>query len=334
MTLDAATRRNLELTETLRGGAGQGLAAGRAGPHGHADGQAPAAPVGQQAPAGRRPRSTGARTGSRCFYRERHAARRAARGAASPLADLERLTNRVISGQRPAARPGGDAQHAALPARPARPASRAGRRPLAAMLARLASLPATSSTCSKQRHRRRPARHPAEHRRHPPGLLRRAGRRGRALAPRPRLDRQPGSGASASAPGSSRSRWATTRSSATTSRSPTPTPSWRPADYIRKQTLVNAERYITPEMKEYETLVLNAEERIREIEDAPVPRGVRQAGGSASAAAGDGARAGRAGRAGLAGRGGRAERLRPPGGGRRKTCWRSATGATRWSSRA
>ncbi len=39
-----------------------------------------------------------------------------------------------------------------------------------------------------------------------------------------------------------------------------------PADYVRKQTLVNAERYITPEMKEYETLVLNAEERIREIE--------------------------------------------------------------------
>jgi len=39
-----------------------------------------------------------------------------------------------------------------------------------------------------------------------------------------------------------------------------------PSHYIRKQTLVNAERYITPEMKEYETLVLNAEERIREIE--------------------------------------------------------------------
>jgi DNA mismatch repair protein MutS len=39
-----------------------------------------------------------------------------------------------------------------------------------------------------------------------------------------------------------------------------------PAEYIRKQTLVNAERYITPEMKEYESLVLNAEERIREIE--------------------------------------------------------------------
>jgi len=40
-----------------------------------------------------------------------------------------------------------------------------------------------------------------------------------------------------------------------------------PDEYIRKQTLVNAERYITPELKEYETLVLNAEERIREIEE-------------------------------------------------------------------
>ncbi|MCZ2127157.1 MAG: DNA mismatch repair protein MutS [Anaerolineales bacterium] len=39
-----------------------------------------------------------------------------------------------------------------------------------------------------------------------------------------------------------------------------------PPEYIRKQTLVNAERFITPEMKEYETLVLNAEERVKEIE--------------------------------------------------------------------
>ena len=38
-------------------------------------------------------------------------------------------------------------------------------------------------------------------------------------------------------------------------------------EYIRKQTLVNAERFITPELKEYETLVLNAEERIREVEN-------------------------------------------------------------------
>jgi DNA mismatch repair protein MutS len=39
-----------------------------------------------------------------------------------------------------------------------------------------------------------------------------------------------------------------------------------PEEYIRKQTLVNAERYITPEMKEYEALVLNAEDSIHEIE--------------------------------------------------------------------
>ncbi len=39
-----------------------------------------------------------------------------------------------------------------------------------------------------------------------------------------------------------------------------------PPEYIRKQTLVNNERFITPEMKEYEALVLNAEERIHEIE--------------------------------------------------------------------
>ncbi len=39
-----------------------------------------------------------------------------------------------------------------------------------------------------------------------------------------------------------------------------------PADYVRKQTLVNAERYITPELKDYETLVLNAEEEILALE--------------------------------------------------------------------
>lgn len=39
-----------------------------------------------------------------------------------------------------------------------------------------------------------------------------------------------------------------------------------PPDYIRKQTLANAERYITPELKEYEALILNAEERLVELE--------------------------------------------------------------------
>ena len=39
-----------------------------------------------------------------------------------------------------------------------------------------------------------------------------------------------------------------------------------PGDYIRKQTLVNAERYITPEMKEVEVRLLNAEEEIHTLE--------------------------------------------------------------------
>ncbi|HFE53844.1 MAG TPA: DNA mismatch repair protein MutS, partial [Bacteroidetes bacterium] len=39
-----------------------------------------------------------------------------------------------------------------------------------------------------------------------------------------------------------------------------------PPDYIRKQTLVNAERFITPELKEQEEKVLGAEERIASLE--------------------------------------------------------------------
>ena len=41
-----------------------------------------------------------------------------------------------------------------------------------------------------------------------------------------------------------------------------------PEDYIRKQTLVGGERFITPELKEYESLILNAQERIQELEAA------------------------------------------------------------------
>src|SRR5262249_12115648 len=39
-----------------------------------------------------------------------------------------------------------------------------------------------------------------------------------------------------------------------------------PADYVRKQTVKNAERYITPELKEYEDKVLRAEDRACELE--------------------------------------------------------------------
>ncbi len=39
-----------------------------------------------------------------------------------------------------------------------------------------------------------------------------------------------------------------------------------PADYLRKQTLVSSERYITPELKTYEEKVLSAEEKIYDLE--------------------------------------------------------------------
>jgi len=39
-----------------------------------------------------------------------------------------------------------------------------------------------------------------------------------------------------------------------------------PADYIRKQTLANAERFVTPELKEKEAEVVGAEERLKELE--------------------------------------------------------------------
>lgn len=65
-----------------------------------------------------------------------------------------------------------------------------------------------------------------------------------------------------------------------------------PSEWIRKQTLVNAERYITEELKEYETKILGAEERILELEQhlfsqlvvymqeyiAPVQNNARQIG--------------------------------------------------------
>ncbi|MBL6877301.1 MAG: DNA mismatch repair protein MutS [Flavobacteriales bacterium] len=39
-----------------------------------------------------------------------------------------------------------------------------------------------------------------------------------------------------------------------------------PEDWIRKQTLVNAERYITQELKEYEEKIVNADEKIKDLE--------------------------------------------------------------------
>ena len=56
-----------------------------------------------------------------------------------------------------------------------------------------------------------------------------------------------------------------------------------PADYIRRQTLTNAERYIIPELKEYESVVLNARERLAEAESAAYRRICAQISESAAA---------------------------------------------------
>jgi len=54
-----------------------------------------------------------------------------------------------------------------------------------------------------------------------------------------------------------------------------------PDDYIRKQTLVGAERFFTPQLKEYESLILNAQERITELEGAIFRQVCQQVGASA-----------------------------------------------------
>jgi DNA mismatch repair protein MutS len=49
-----------------------------------------------------------------------------------------------------------------------------------------------------------------------------------------------------------------------------------PETYIRKQTLANGERFYTPELKEYESMILNARDRISELETGLFQRVCRQ----------------------------------------------------------
>ncbi|MEK7353737.1 MAG: DNA mismatch repair protein MutS, partial [Chloroflexota bacterium] len=53
-----------------------------------------------------------------------------------------------------------------------------------------------------------------------------------------------------------------------------------PESYIRKQTLTNGERYFTPELKEYESLILNARDRIAELETSLFQRVCQQVAAS------------------------------------------------------
>ena len=100
----------------------------------------------------------------------------------------------------------------------------------------------------------------------PPWLSLRTRRAARNHQARPANHRSDGRARAETHRASPLSRFATTRSSATTLRFRRPTCILAPADYERKQTLVNAERFTSGELKEYERKVLSAEERILEIE--------------------------------------------------------------------
>ena len=63
-----------------------------------------------------------------------------------------------------------------------------------------------------------------------------------------------------------------------------------PADYERRQTLTGAERYVTPELKDYEARVLGAEERMATREAVLFGRAARRGGPSHGAGPEDGCR--------------------------------------------
>ncbi len=85
-----------------------------------------------------------------------------------------------------------------------------------------------------------------------------------------------------------------------------------PIHYVRRQTLKNAERYIIPELKEYEDKVLTSKGKALALEKQPVRRAVRSADAAPGGTAAERRRAGRAGRAGEPGRARRNPELRLP----------------------
>ena len=329
MTLDAATRRNLELTETIRAGQVEGSLLQGAGLHRHPDGQTPAAPVGQQTPA--RPACHPAAPGRR---RPTWSSRACCAPSCAPPAH--------------AGRPGTPDQPRHFRPCPSRAIWSLSAPPCAACPKSYALIP------GKCHRRFRPvlddftpaadelALLEAAISDDPPATLQNTG----IIRP----------GYSAELDGvieaSRHARdWIANLEAVERERTGIKTlkvgynkvfgyyieisrgnTGSAPADYIRKQTLVNAERYITPEMKEYETLVLNAEERIREIEVAPLPGGLRQLADASRTPAGHRPRPGRTGCAGLPGRNRRPGRLHPPRSHRRTTSSKSMMAAIRWSN--
>ena len=275
MVLDAATRRNLELTETLRGGR-------------------------RKAPCSGVLDHTVTPMGKRLLRQ----------WVSKPLLDLDRnpaaagwrgitwwttgmLRAELRAGLQAAGRPGAPGQPRHLGQRPARAtwwpsapdpgaAARHARKPfrrelrrLEDILAELRPLPGESWSCCESALADDPPATLQNTGVIRPGYSGRTGRCDRSLAACPRLDRQPGR-ERARAHRHQVAQGRLQQGLRLLHRGHPREHRQRPTDYIRKQTLVNAERYITPEMKEYEALVLNAEERIREIEARLFQRGLRR----------------------------------------------------------
>ena len=310
MTLDAATRRNLELTETLRSGAVKGSLLGVL--------DHTVTPMGRRLL--RQWVSKPCWMSPRCIRRARRgwsaspgwpAARRAAprpQAAGRPGAPGQPHPRRHC----PAARPGRHARNPlASPAGACAPCCPIRTPPWPPCWA-TCTCATLSSTCSKP-----PwttiRRHPAEHRRHPPRLLGRAGRRGGALPPRPRVDRQPGGGrARAHGHQVAQGRlqqglWLLHRGH----------PRQRRCHPRRIHPQADAgQRRALHHPRDEGIRDPGAQRRGAHPRDrsAPVPGDLRPAGRLRPALAGHGPRPGPAGCARLPGRGRRPERLRPPAG--------------------
>ena len=261
LLLDAATRRNLELDTSLVGRSEE-HARRRHRPHGDVDG---------------RRASCGAGSSGRCATREaaecacrrnRRPRRRAGRYDALHATAARRRRRRAHPRARRAAL--GAAARPGAAARRRSPACPSCRRLLAGLdsplLQRLAAGAAARSRNTRDAPARAlvetPPRAAARRRRH----RRRLRRRPRRTAPHQRARRRrpcsTSRRASASAPASRNLQAsATTACTATTSRSAASQADRVPADYVRRQTVKNAERYITPELKEFEDKVLGARDR-------------------------------------------------------------------------
>ncbi len=254
------------------------------------------------------------------------------RAALRMLGDLERLVNRVISGHAQPQRPDRHARHPARACQDLQRLFKDNSARAAAGDGSTSTSARTSWTCWKPPSattRPPPCKTPASSAPAiPPNWM---------VSSKPRAMRANGSPtwkpSNASAPASRPSRWLQQGLRLLHRDHPRQPPTSAPAEYIRKQTLVNAERFITPEMKEYEALVLNAEERIHEIETRLFREICAQLASSSRASAGNRPRPGRTGCAGLAGRSRRAARLPPPELIDGYQPGNPTTAATRWSSR-